>query len=49
MLCSEIHKFITVFGVRKNCHSSLRNVLLCLFIKRMIKLTAVIIEEFHCC
>jgi hypothetical protein len=34
--------FLILFGIRRNCHSSGRNVLLYLFIKRLIKLTAVI-------
>jgi hypothetical protein len=45
---SEINKLITLLGIRKTCHSSGRNLLLYLFIKRVIRMTIVIIEEFHC-
>jgi hypothetical protein len=37
-----------VFDIRKNCQSIGRNLLLYLFIRRMIKRTVVIIEEYHC-
>jgi len=40
-LCSEIHKLIILFGTRKNCQISGRNLLLYLFIKKEIKLTIV--------
>jgi len=33
---------------RRNCHSSGRNLLLYLFIRRAIKLTTVITDEYHC-
>jgi hypothetical protein len=46
ILCSEIHK-LTFFIWNKNCHSSGRNQLLYLFIKRAIKVTVVIIEEYQ--
>jgi hypothetical protein len=36
-----------VFEIRKNYHSSGRNLLLYVFLKRAIKLTVVIIEEYH--
>jgi hypothetical protein len=39
---------LIVFGTRKNCQSSGRNLLLYLFIRRVIKRTVVIIEEYHC-
>jgi hypothetical protein len=39
---------LIVFGIRKNCQSIGRNLLLCLFIRRVIKQTIVIIEEYHC-
>jgi hypothetical protein len=44
-LHSENHKL----WIRKNCHSSERNLLLYIFIKRGIKLTVAIIEEYHFC
>jgi hypothetical protein len=34
-----------LYGVRRNCHSSGRNLLLYQFIKRMIRLIVIIIEE----
>jgi hypothetical protein len=42
-LCSEIHKLV-LYGMR-NCNSSGRNLLLYQFIKRVIKLTVIIIME----
>jgi len=49
ILSFEIHKIIiTLFGIRKIFHSSGRNLLLYLFIKRVIKLTVVIIQEHYC-
>jgi hypothetical protein len=39
---------LTVFGIRKNCQNSGRNLLLYLFVRKVIKRTAVIIEEYHC-
>jgi len=38
---------LILFGIRKNCHSSGRNLLLYLFIKKVIKRTVVIIEGYH--
>jgi hypothetical protein len=43
-LRSDMHKLI-LFGITKNYHISGRNLLLYLFVKRVIKLTALIIEE----
>jgi hypothetical protein len=40
ILCSQIHRLLIVFWIRKKCHRSGRNVLLHLFIKRVIKLLA---------
>jgi hypothetical protein len=45
ILCSQIHEFFVLYGIRRNCHSSGRNLLLYLFIKRVIRLTVMIIEE----
>jgi hypothetical protein len=39
---------LIIFGLRKNCQSSERNQLSYLFIRKVIKLTTVIIEEYHC-
>jgi hypothetical protein len=39
---------LILFGIRKNSYSSGRNVLLYLFIKGVINLPLVIIEEYHC-
>jgi hypothetical protein len=47
-LCSEIHKLINCIWNKKNCQSSERNLLLYLFIRRVMKRTLVIIEEYHC-
>jgi hypothetical protein len=44
-LYSEIHRLICVYGIRRNCHSSGRNLLLYQFIKRAIRLIVIIIEE----
>jgi hypothetical protein len=44
-LCSEIHKLV-VYGIRRNCHRSRTNLLLYQFIRRVIRLTVIIIEEF---
>jgi hypothetical protein len=41
-------KLLIVFGINKNCQNSGRNLLLYLFIRRVIERTAVIIEEYHC-
>jgi hypothetical protein len=38
---------LILFGIRKNCHRSGRNLSLCLFIRREIKVTIVITEECH--
>jgi hypothetical protein len=43
-LYSEIHLFF-VHGIRRNCHSSERNLLLYQFIKRAIRLIVIIIKE----
>jgi hypothetical protein len=43
-LSSEIHKFI-LYGMRRSCHSSGRNLLLYQFIKRVIRLVVIITEE----
>jgi hypothetical protein len=47
-LRSEIHKLLIGFGIRKNYQNSGRNLLLYLFIRRAIKWTIVITEEYHC-
>jgi hypothetical protein len=47
-LHSESTNLLILFGIRKNSHSSGRNLLLYLFIKRVIKLTVVITEGYHC-
>jgi hypothetical protein len=39
---------LILFGIRKNYYSSRRILLLYLFIKRVIKLTGVIREGYHC-
>jgi hypothetical protein len=41
---SEINLFV-LYGIRRNCHSSGRNLLLYQFIKRVIRLIVIIIEE----
>jgi hypothetical protein len=43
-LCSEINLFV-LCGIRRNCHSSGRNLLLYQFIERVIRLIVIIIEE----
>jgi prolipoprotein diacylglyceryltransferase len=43
-LCFEICKLV-IYGIMRNCHSSGRNLLLYQFIKRVIRLTVIIIEE----
>jgi hypothetical protein len=40
--------FLVLFGIRKNCHSGGGTLLFYIFVKRMIKPTVVIIEEYHC-
>jgi hypothetical protein len=47
-LRSEIHKLLILFGIRKKCQSSERNLLLYLFVKLVIKLTVIVIEGYHC-
>jgi len=37
------------FGTRTNCHKNGNNPLLFQFIKKVIKCTVIIIEEFHSC
>jgi hypothetical protein len=44
-LHSEIHRLFVVYGIRRNCHSSGRNLLLYQFIKRAIRLIVINIEE----
>jgi hypothetical protein len=44
-LCPEIHKLFVLYGIRRNCHSSGRNLLLYQFIKRVITLIVIIIKE----
>jgi hypothetical protein len=39
---------LILIGIRKNFQNSGRNLLLYLFIRRVIKRTVVIIEEYHC-
>jgi hypothetical protein len=41
-LCSEIQKLV-LYGIRRNCHSIGRNLLLYQFIKRVIRLIVIII------
>ena len=43
----EIHKLLNLFGIRGNCLRSRRSRSLCVFIRRMIKQTVVIIEAYH--
>jgi hypothetical protein len=47
ILRSEIHNSLTLFEIRKNCLISGRSLLLYRFTRRVIKLTAVIIVEYH--
>jgi hypothetical protein len=47
-LQSEILKLLIVFGVRKNCLIKGRSLLLYKVTRRVIKLTVVIIEGYHC-
>jgi hypothetical protein len=44
-LCSEIQNLRVLYGIRRNCCSSGRNLLLYQFIKRVIRLIIIIIEE----
>jgi hypothetical protein len=39
---------LILFGTRKNCHSSEMNLLLCIFLQRVIKLVVLIVKECHC-
>jgi hypothetical protein len=39
---------LILLGIRKNCLSSGRSILLYQFIRTMIKLTVIIIEAYHC-
>jgi hypothetical protein len=48
-LRSEIHKLIKLIWNKDNCLTSGKSQLWYLFTKRVIKLTAVIIEAYHCC
>ena len=48
-ICSEIHKLIILFGIRRICLRSERSPSLYLFIIRAIKHTAVVIEAYHFC
>jgi hypothetical protein len=45
ILCSEYTNLFVMYGIRGNCHSSGRNLLLYQFIKRAIRLILIIIEE----
>jgi hypothetical protein len=47
LLLSPIHK-LNLFGIRKNCLINGRSLLLYQFIKRVIKLTVIIIVGHHC-
>jgi hypothetical protein len=47
-LCSDIQNLLILFGIRKNCHSSRRNLLFFLFKKMAMKLIVVITWEYHC-
>jgi hypothetical protein len=44
-LYSEIHRLIVLYGIRRNCHSGGRSLLLYHFIKRVIRMIVIIIEE----
>jgi hypothetical protein len=46
ILNSEIHRLICFIWKRRNCHSSGRNLLLYQSIKRVIRLTVIIIDEY---
>jgi hypothetical protein len=39
--------FLIIFWIRKNCYKNGRNIWLCVFIRMVIKLTAIIIEEYY--
>jgi hypothetical protein len=47
-LHSDMHKLIMLIWKKENCLTSGKSQLLYLFTKRVIKLTAVIIEAYHC-
>jgi hypothetical protein len=40
--------FLILFGIRKNCHSNGRKLLLDILIKGVIKLAVIIVEEYYC-
>jgi hypothetical protein len=44
-LCSEIQNLLVLYAIRRNCHSSGRNLLLYHFINRVIRLIAILIKE----
>jgi hypothetical protein len=46
-ICSEIHKLFALFAIRENFPSEGRDVFY-LFNRKVIKLTGVIIEAYHC-
>jgi hypothetical protein len=46
-LCSEIHKLLRSIWNKENFHSSGRNLLLYQFTKRVVRLTVIIIQEYH--
>jgi hypothetical protein len=48
-ICSEIHKLINSIWNKRNCLSSQRSQSLYLFIRRVMKQIAVIIEAYHFC
>jgi hypothetical protein len=47
-LRSEIHNFMKLVGTKKNCLSIGKRKFLYKFTERVIKLTTVIIEAYHC-
>jgi hypothetical protein len=44
-LCSELHKLFVLYGIRNNCHGTGGSVLFCQFIKGVIRLIVIIIED----
>jgi hypothetical protein len=44
-LRSERHRLIHLYGIKRNCHSSGRNLLLYQFIERVVRLAVIIVEE----
>jgi hypothetical protein len=46
---SDIHKLIISFGIRRSCLRNGRSQSLCLFIRRVIKQTVLIIKAYHFC